>query len=425
MKASKYNYFIPYKGKHLFFNGLSKCFFMVSDENHEEMENIVCHPEEYKDQYADFIKKITDAKFVTEDDANEEKEAQELFMKQRDTDTYKLMILPTYACNLSCWYCVQEHRNLRLSSHDVDLIKRHIRYYLENNKDVKRFLLSWFGGEPLLAFDIIMDISTFAQKICKKLKIKFSNTITTNGTLLTRQKLEALKTVDMSFFQITLDGCKEEHDMTKKLPNQSSYELILKNIKDLIEIIPQATCALRFNYTDKNVKPQQFIEEINARIPATLRKNITLSFKKVWQVDILSIDQDKMDELYELAKTNKYINDTSNNFAICYVEYRHYNTIFPNGRVDKCDNVDPRTARGEIMKDGQIKWKQELSYWEHTSFVEKESDCFHCKHLPVCNGPCPVERDRMWSDSGRITCRYEHPEEVCKERIIRYCEGFL
>lgn len=425
MKTSKYNYFIPYKGEYIFFNGLSKCFFMVSEENHEEMEKIVCHPEEYKDQYADFIKKITDAKFVIEDDVNEEKETKELFMKQRDTDTYKLMILPTYACNLSCWYCVQEHRNLRLSPYDVDLIKRHIRYYLENNKEVKRFLLSWFGGEPLLAFDIIMDISTFAQKICKKLKIKFSNTITTNGTLLTREKLEALKTVDMSFFQITLDGCKEEHDITKKLPNQSSYELILKNIKDLIEIIPQATCALRFNYTDKNVKPQQFIEEINARIPAILRKSIILSFKKVWQVDDLAINQHQIDDLYEQARESHYQTDTKGNFAICYVECLHYNTIFPNGRIDKCDNIDPQTARGIIKKDGNILWEKELPYWEHTSFMKEKSDCFCCKHLPVCNGPCPAERDKMWLDFGKIKCRYRHPEEVCKERIIRFCESFL
>lgn len=425
MKASKYNYFIPYKGKHLFFNGLSKCFFMVSDENHEEMEKIVCHPEEYKDQYADFIKKITDAKFVIEDDINEDEKAKELFISQRDTDTYKLMILPTYACNLSCWYCIQKHRNLKLSPHDIDLIKRHIRYYLENNKDIKRFMLSWFGGEPLLAFDIIMNISDFSKRICKKLNIEFSNTITTNGTMLTREKLERLKKVDMNFFQITLDGCKEEHDKVRHLPNQSSYELILSNIKDLVKFIPRATCLLRFNYTEKNVDPQRFIKEINERIPAILRRNIILSFKKVWQVDILSIDQGKMDELYALAKANKYINDTRESFAICYVECLHYNTIFPNGRVDKCDNIDPEIARGEIMKNGQIKWNQELSYWKHTSFVEKESDCFHCKFLPVCNGPCPVERDRMWSDSGKITCRYEHPEEVCKERIIRYCESFL
>lgn len=425
MKASKYNYFIPYKGKHLFFNGVSKCFFMVSDENHKEMEKIVSHPELYEKQYGDFIKKIAGAKFVIDDDVNEVQEVQKAFISQRDTDTYKLMILPTYACNLSCWYCVQEHRNMKLSSHDVDLIKHHIQYYLEHNKDIKRLMLSWFGGEPLLAFDIIMDISSYAQKVCKKFGVTFRNTITTNGTLLTSERLKKLKQVEMSFFQITLDGCKEEHDKVKHLPNISSYELVLSNIKSLIELLPQATCSLRFNYTDKNLAPKEFIEGINSRIPATLRRNITLSFKKVWQVDILSIDQRKMDELYELAKMSHYRVDTRANFVICYVECLHYNTIFPNGRVDKCDNVDPQTARGRITKDGKVEWNEELPYWEHTSFVENESECFNCKHLPVCNGPCPVERDSMWKNAGYVKCRYKNPEEVCMERIIRYCESFL
>lgn len=425
MRPSKYNYYIPYKGKYLFFNGISKKFFMVSNEHHKDIEHIICHPELYKKQYASFIQKVSAAKFIVEDDVDEVKEAQEIFISKRDTNVYKLMILPTYACNLSCWYCVQKHRNLRLSPHAVDLIKRHIHYYLDKHKDISCLMLSWFGGEPLLAFDLIMDISSYAQKVCKKNNVLFSNTITTNATLLDKDKIEALKQVDMSFFQITLDGCKEEHDKVKHLQGCSSYELILGNIKNLLEAIPQATCSLRFNYTDKNMDPQEFLDGINERIPATLRKNIILSFKKVWQVDNGVIDQNKMDELFERAKSYHYRMDTAANFAICYVECRHYNTVFPNGWVDKCDNVDPEMARGRLKEDGSILWGDELAFWKHNSFVENESECFACKYLPVCNGPCPVERDRMWHGFQEIKCRYSHPDGICRERIIRYCESFL
>lgn len=425
MKTSKYNYFIPYKGQHIIFNGVSKKFFIVSDRNHKEIKKIISDPVNYKDKFYTFINKIYDGQFVIDDNTNELEEIQKYFYSQRDNNMYKLMILPTYSCNLSCWYCIQEHRNLKLSKHDIDLVKKHIHYYIKHNKDVKTLMLSWFGGEPMIAFDAIVNISLYAKKICKKYKINFNNTITTNGTLLTQDRILKLKDIDMNFFQITLDGIKEDHDKVKSLVNKSSYELILSNIKTLIDLIPQVTCSLRFNYTDQNIKPREFIEGISERIPATLRKNIVLSFKKVWQTDILSIDQEKMDELYKLAKENSYRVDTTENFNICYVERLHYNTIFPNGRVDKCDNIEPQKARGTIMSNGEIKWSEYLPYWEHTCFVENQSECYTCKYLPVCNGPCPIERDNMWFSQQNITCRYNNPKEVCEERIIRFCESFL
>lgn len=425
MKSSAYNYFIAYKDKYIFFNGISKQFFVVSDQNHEAIEDVVRHPEKYKEKYARFIAKISEAGFVIEDDADEMEMAWKIFSEQRDSNRYKLMILPTYDCNMRCWYCVQKHSEMKLTPQDVKRIKRHIKYYLTKEKNIDHFQLSWFGGEPLLAFDIIIDISSYAQKVCKEHGVKFFNTITTNGTLLTRQRLEAMRDVGFTFFQITLDGCKDDHDKVKRMDGESSYELILRNVCDLLEILPDVSCNLRFNYTPKNLRPKEFIEGINERIPAVFRNRIDLSFKKVWQVDEPDIEVSKMNEIFELVRMYNFYTDTLTNFSICYVECVNFNTIFPNGRVDKCDNIDPDTARGTIADDGSIVWSEELPFFEHTCFKENESECYSCKYLPVCNGPCPPERDSMWKADRFIKCRYKYPDLVCRERIVRYCENFL
>lgn len=425
MKTSIYNYFIPHKGRHVFFNGLSKKFFLVSEENHEEMEQIVRHPEAYAEMYASFINKIKEAGFVVDDETDEVEEAYGIFKAKRDNEVYKLMILPTYACNLSCWYCVQRHRNLRLSSKDIALIKKHISFYLDRNKDIKELMLSWFGGEPMLSFDIVRDISKYAMSVCEEKGVLFSNTITTNGTLLTPDRLDEMRELRFTFFQITLDGCKEDHDKTRHLPNQSSYELILKNVNAVLERLPDATCCLRFNYTDKNVYPEEFIEGINERVPAVLRKNILLSFKRVWQTDNGLIDQCKMDALFHVAKKYHYRTDADSIFNICYVECLHYNTIFPNGRVDKCDNIDPSVTRGEIMDDGDIRWDEEPVFKEHHNLVRGETECYGCKYFPVCYGPCPNAREIMWKRDRYIKCMYTDRERDCTEKILRYCEVFL
>lgn len=335
------------------------------------------------------------------------------------------MILPTYACNLDCWYCLQRHRNLRLIPDSVCRIKRHISRYVEDNCDLNELQLSWFGGEPLLAFDEIVEISSYAMDVCQKRGIRFANTITTNATLLTHKKVELLRSVNMGFFQITLDGSKVEHDKVKSIPSVSAYEQTLSNINIILTTIPSAVCAVRFNYTAANLNPDEFMEDITARIGPDLRERVMLSFKKVWQVDEKDIPLASLDSLYGLAKQKHFRTDVYDNFSMCYVENKHFNTIFPNCSVDKCDNLDPDNARGHIEEDGTILWKEPLPYKAHTPYTAGESDCRECKYLPVCNGPCPAARDSMWQKSGRIKCVHKYPDLVCSERIIRYCEGSI
>ena len=84
-----------------------------------------------------------------EDDVQEMDIIREEFDRKRNSGQYTLMVLPTYDCNLRCWYCIQEHQNMTLSDETVARIKKHIEKYLLEN-EIKEFRLSWFGGEPLL-----------------------------------------------------------------------------------------------------------------------------------------------------------------------------------------------------------------------------------------------------------------------------------
>lgn len=386
---------------------------------------MLAYADKYKEVYPDFIAGLIHSGFVVKDDTDEIREAECIYTRRKESDTYKLMILPTYACNLDCWYCTQKHRGMRLSPEGVTLIKRHIMAYLEANGDVKKLMLSWFGGEPLIAFDNIIDISHFAIGVCKERGIGFANTITTNGTLLTPDKFAGLRDVSMCFFQITLDGCRDDHDKVKRLPHTSAYEQTLSGIRGMLEAIPTATCLLRFNYSTTNIKPEAFINGITERIPAGLRSRVSLSFKKVWQVGDTEIDSSDLDKLYALAAQACFRTDTRSNFSLCYVESKHFNTIFPNCRAEKCDNIDPDTARGHLSDNGTIVWNSLLPYTRHSPFTSGESDCRTCKYLPVCNGPCPAARDSMWHQHGRIKCAHKHPDIVCKERIIRFCEAYM
>lgn len=419
MKSSFYNISIPFRNHFIVFNGLSKRFFLISKENKDSILKMIASPDTYQEEFPDFMKLMMSEGFIIEDNYDELSMIRDKYENMLNGKSYKLMILPTYSCNVSCWYCTQSHRSMSLNADNVRKIKKHIEYYLEHN-DINNMSLSWFGGEPLLGFSKIKDIAIYAQNLCKSRNISYNNTITTNGILLSKKILETMKELNFNFFQITVDGTKKEHDNVKLLKYSSSYDTIMNNIKQAINILPHAEICLRYNFTMANLKPDIFLSDLNRQFTKEQRKRISLSLMKVWQQDDKSMDSSLVNKLADNAANDGYKVNVGAGWGICYVEKKHFNCIFPNGLVDKCDNDDPDLCRGEIMENGEIVWREVPQFNTNTIF-HGENECIKCRYLPICYGPCPHERDR----NKKIKCRYTDPVKRKKEEIFAYCENIL
>lgn len=210
MNQSNYVYFVEDVDKTIIFNGINERYFIVKPTTAPYYKNILSNPNYYFDTIPSVITKLIDEGFIV-DDSDEVSLVHDKFTQLRKEDEYYLMVLPTYQCNLRCWYCVQEHQNLFMTDETVESVKKHISKVLKKD-DIKTLLLSWFGGEPLLAYDKIVDITRFAQRIAKDAGKKFRCTITTNATLLTPSRIEELCSLGITNYQITIDGKKDVHD---------------------------------------------------------------------------------------------------------------------------------------------------------------------------------------------------------------------
>ena len=256
MKKSNYNIFIEVSPlETLVFNGISKRFFKLSSEIIPQLMDLLEFPDKYfhQEEYISLVNKLKDNGFIINDNVNELEILRKLFMTYKESPIYSLMILSTYSCNFSCWYCIQRHKNNYLSEPTIKKIKKHIYKYLSEN-NINSFQVSWFGGEPLLNFDAIRNICNFAQKLCDKKGISYSSGITTNGSLITPDMAIEMKELGFNDFQITIDGTKDDHNKTRyNAVIQDSHSLILKNIKLLAATIPNVQITVRFNYTQKNL----------------------------------------------------------------------------------------------------------------------------------------------------------------------------
>src|SRR5580693_1893213 len=95
-----------------------------------------------------------------------------------------LIILPTEKCNFRCVYCYEDFKVGRMS----EGVQRGIELLLINRAPTLNLLnLSWFGGEPLLARDIVLRLSRHAFSLSKKYGFRLTGGLTTNGYLLNKE----------------------------------------------------------------------------------------------------------------------------------------------------------------------------------------------------------------------------------------------
>lgn len=419
MKTSDYNYFIPYKEGHIFFNGITKRFFLASEKNHAKLMDIISRPGYYGEKYAPFLERMLVEGFVVEDDVQEMDIIRDEFDRKRNSDQYTLMILPTYDCNLRCWYCIQEHQNMTLSDETVARIKKHIEKYLLKN-EIKELRLSWFGGEPLLAYRKLIEITRYSKDFCECHHIGFFSDMTTNSLLLTPERIKELGGLGVRSFQITIDGCREKHNQVKRDKDNAAFDKAVNNVLEIVKTIPDSYCILRINYSDQTLEPGKIMHDVNLMIPHEYRKQIKISPCKIWQVEDRKIKAEKVGELNSIAKRKNYQIQTSlTNF--CYVDHTHFNCIFPNGNVGKCDNEKPEDAKGVLTESGDILWKTEYRFIQYHQ-LSSGSECVECKYLPFCMGPCPRRREDMYVQHKHIVCQHQDKEEAMKRVIVDYCE---
>lgn len=147
MKSSEYNLFLPLEGdRTIIFNSNTKRFFVSSNNSIANYREVINSPNLYTEnqQYQKLLATLSKNGFVIDDNINELSEIEKLYLKNKRSKEYSLIIMTTYACNFACWYCVQDHENIYLGADTEQKIIEHIKRYLISNS-IEVFSISWFG----------------------------------------------------------------------------------------------------------------------------------------------------------------------------------------------------------------------------------------------------------------------------------------
>ncbi|GAB6116872.1 thioether cross-link-forming SCIFF peptide maturase [Thermoanaerobacter brockii subsp. lactiethylicus] len=164
---------------------------------------------------------------------------EKLISKKRGKINYITLYI-TDKCNLACTYCFNKTNNEKVTY--TFFPERNIEKIIEFLKrtDIHFVTIRFFGGEPLLEIEYIEKILKYIEMKIKnkELAINVQYNVFTNGTILNDKILEILRRYNIFIF-ISIDGCKEMHDINRKYPNGSgSFDLVLRNAQILNKQFP-------------------------------------------------------------------------------------------------------------------------------------------------------------------------------------------
>ncbi len=175
--------------------------------------------------------------------------------KSRSTVVKALCLHIAHDCNLACRYCFAEegeyHGRRELMSYEVG--KQAIDFLIANSGKRRNLEVDFFGGEPLMNFDVVKRLVEYGRGLEEEHNKKFRFTLTTNGILLNDDIME-FANKEMSNVVLSIDGRKEVNDFMRPSRNKKgSYDIIIPKFAKLAESRNQNNYYVRGTFTHHNL----------------------------------------------------------------------------------------------------------------------------------------------------------------------------
>ena len=340
-------------------------------------------------------------------------------------------LMPTYMCNLNCFYCYQKpfvdsdlkknSMSIKMANKAFDAIKR----LLKDHPD-KKSGITLYGGEPLIKGnkDLIKHIVQKARIECGLKVSAISNGVHLNHFV------DLLGKDGIEWMQITLDGPKSVHDERRVHHNgDGSFDRIIKNIN--LALKTDIQISIRVNVDKQNLNQLAELEQVYIDNNWKNNRQISIHVSEVHTVSEQDsfLDEQKLlsaSELIDYIENNttcignrkeiieKQIlgilgNNSTGDFktGFCGANYKSY-VFDPFGKIYPCwDDVGTDKEIGDYSTGEAVFYNDKADFW-HTTRASTDSKCSKCPYFLYCGGGCFSQV----SNNGD-----SHDQKYCKDFI--------
>ena len=187
-------------------------------------------------------------------------------LKKKTAGVVKALCLHiAHTCNLNCSYCFasQGKYNGERAMMSFEVGKRALDFLIENSGKRRNLEVDFFGGEPLMNFQVVKDLVAYARSIEKQRGKNFRFTLTTNGMLIDDDMIDFCNR-ECHNVVLSLDGRKEVHDRYRvDYAGKGSWERIVPKFQKLVQARGGKGYYMRGTFTHAN---PDFLEDIKTML---------------------------------------------------------------------------------------------------------------------------------------------------------------
>ena len=385
--------------------------------------------ESLRECYGEILELYHQGSLYSEDDYGQ-------FDKLMTVSPVKAMCLHiSHDCNLRCEYCFAGTGDYCTGRKNMpaEVGKKAIDYLIAKSENRRNLEVDFFGGEPLLNFDVVRQVVEYARSLEKAHNKNFRFTITTNGVLLDDEKIRFINE-EMYNVVLSIDGRKEVNDRVRhRVDHSGSYDTILPKFRKLVDSRGDGQYYVRGTFTKYNLDFVNDVIHLNecgfdqiSVEPVVADPSMPYA---ITMDDIPAIDAE-YERLAQYLILRKREHNGFNFFHFmidldqgpCAIKRlrgcgagNEYVAVTPDGDVYPCHQFvgNPQWKMGDVFSQSM---DMELKKKFAASTVYGKEECRDCWAKFYCSGGCNANNNTYRGDilkPHRLSCELEKKRVEC------------
>jgi uncharacterized protein len=433
-KPSRYNHFQPWQnGYRIAFNARTGAVALMTEDNYRayiqltEKLEVDGNGASLSVAESDLLKQLEYGSFMRPDNMDEFQRLKFIHGSARyDPRVLGLVIAPTMACNMACPYCFESNKTGKMKP---DIVEAIIGLVDRQAKSLDKVDVDWYGGEPLLAMDVIEDLSQSLIDLGREKHFAYVSSVITNGYLLSKDVVDKLRSLNVLVCQVTFDGPETLHNQRRPLKNgKDSFRTILENLKYAAS---KMMVSVRIN-VDKNLDRVLIGELLTELKGAGLQDQAAIYFGQLEASTITcaaiaescynTVEFSEVEiEFYRLLLDEGFRIQKLPSPSALYCMAQHINgfLVDPEGNLYRCWNHvgDAGKSMGNVKDPIDLQHPNFTRLFYFDPFDDER--CKNCDILPLCMGGCPAQRADRGLAGDRICQSWRHNLTPMLEVIAR------
>lgn len=328
---------------------------------------------------ADNLPDLVECGFIVPVEADERAVLQDEY-DQRDkfSNELHLIIATTLDCQFRCVYCYEKHPCIYMNDSTKAAVINMVDNYAKIGKNIS---VVWYGGEPMLDFESIKQLTHEFQNICSGHGVQYTASMISNGYSFSEESILELDELSVVSVQITVDGTKATHESRRPMiSGNESFEHIIKNMI-AIDHNTNTEVHLRINVDQDNIQSAYGLVTYLKEVGLT-NIDVNLGMMKAFADEFIRFKEHLIDNGFYHA-VEKMMPEYKVNS--CTMDAPDSYVIDPNGYVYKCiSKVGQKECSIGNVKEG-------FNEKAHLFIDAFDSEmCEECKYFPICKGGCLI-----------------------------------